>query len=76
MARAVIRIVRERLPEPVVYYYLYDNQGRLIRSDNTCGRWAEFMRTAEREVGALNILEHMGHQTEHTWDELVDRAQI
>lgn len=77
MARATVRIVKQnRLSKPLVVYTLRDADGRIIRTDNTCGQWDEFMRQAEREVGALNVIDAMGHRTKHTWSELVDRAKI
>lgn len=77
MVRASIKIVRIRgVRNPVVFYQLHDSEGRLIGADNTSGQWDQFMRRAEREVGALRVLEEMGHRTEHTWSELVDMAEI
>lgn len=77
MARATVRIVKQRgLSKPLIVYTLRDADDRIIRADDTCGKWDEFMRQAEREVGALNVIEAMGHRTKRTWSELVDRAKL
>lgn len=77
MARATVRIVKQRgISKPLIVYTLRDADDRIIRADDTCGQWDEFMRQAEREVGALNVIEAMGHRTKRTWSELVDRAKL